>query len=241
MAETKEVKGKEAPEPLLGEKHLLSSLVEVEQEINTGYRVIKLLNFRGEKEAKIHIQVPTVEIDAECSRIYAEHYNSILFSDKKIPTREEMLDKMKSRGIWTKEDDDKVEDIDDRVKDLMREGQEMHYKKRVNKKRLQELKDQMRSLRDDKTRLEAKRNNMLSQTIDSLSDLISLEYKLFRCATDVENKPLWDTWEDFKKEKNRNVLGQLLKEGMIFWNGLPQDILELLPEDIALQGVLSEQ
>jgi hypothetical protein len=225
----------------LGEPFDLNSLALVENEILQGFRIVKINNFRNQPESEIKITIPTVEEDAQASRLYTETYNELLLSDKKILTRDEMEEKLKERGLWGQKQEDEIEQIEERITNVMREGQEMHYKKKVNKNRLKELKNELIKLREKKGVILGRKQSFMSQTIEALAEMASLEYKIAKCSLDSTNQPLWADYESFKKENNRFVLNQLIRECLVFWNGLPQDILSRLPEDVMLQGATSEQ
>lgn len=237
---SEETKSVEKPVPELGEKILDFDLNSVEQEILQGFRIIELGKFRGKDNVKVKLLTPSVQVDAECSRVYAETYNELLLSDKKMLTKEEMEDQLKKRGIWTEKHDTEIEVLDDRMENVMRAGQDMHYKKKVSKRKLTELKKELKKIQDQKSTLLARKQSLLSQTIESLSELASLEHKIYLCCSDLDGKPLWDEEEDFRKEFNRYALSKLLQEGIIFWSGLPQNVLDLLPEEI-LRGAASER
>lgn len=225
----------------LGEPFNENVLLAVEKEILQGFRIVKIHNFKGQDEITVKIKVPSIEEDGQASRIYTETYNELLLSDKKILTRDEMEEKLKERNLWGSKQEEEIEQIDSRITDLMREGQEMHYKKRVNKDRLKQLRKELISSRERKGIILAKKQTLMSQTIESLAEMASLEYKISQCVNDLNGQPLWADYNEFKKENNRVVLNELIKECLIFWNGLPQDILSRLPEDVVLQGAASEQ
>jgi hypothetical protein len=126
------------------------------------------------------------------------------------------------------------------MENVSREGQNLHYKKSASKKKIKALKKELKKLQDEKNTLLARKQSLLGQTVESLAELASFEKKLFHCARFLDESPVWATEEDFKKENNRYALGKLLQEAITFWSGLPQNILDSLPEDI-LQGATSEQ
>jgi hypothetical protein len=215
----------------LGEAFSVESLKTAEKEIRQGFRLTTLEEFHGEQNKQIKITFPSVEADSQASHAYMTKLNELLTSEKKVLTESEMEKLLAERGIWTKAEEGKMEELDLRLSDLMREGQTMHSKKRVNKVRLEELKKEYSGVKKDKTDLLTRKNNFMQNTVEGVAEIESLKCKLFHCIFDLDGKSLWTDYAEFKKESNRLAIFKLLQEAMVFWAGLPQGVLSVLPDD----------
>jgi hypothetical protein len=215
----------------LGEAFSIESLKNTEKEIRQGYRITILGEFRGESDKQVKITFPSVEADSESSRVYMQTMNELLTSEKKVLTEGEMEKLLAERSIWSKEQEDKMEELDLRIADLMREGQTMHAKKRVNKTRLDEVKKEYETAKKEKSELLSRKNNFMQNTVEGMAEIESLKNKLFHCVFDLDGNSLWTDYAQFKKESNRVAIFKLLQEAMVFWAGLPQGVLSALPDD----------
>jgi len=223
----------------LGEAFSEKALTTAHEEIIQGYRIVDLKNFRG-KDMEVKIKFPNVEVDSDASKIYSKTMSELLMGDQQVITKIEMERKLTQRGIWGKEQEDEIEAIDDRMIDLMREGQEMHSKNTVDPVRLEILKKEYLELKAKKNSMITKRENFMSSTVEGMSDISALEYKLFMCCEDMDGKRLWNTYDDFRKEYNRFAVVDLLQKAMIFWSGLPQGVLGMLPKEFVFGEQSSE-
>lgn len=225
----------------LGEAFSEKALTTAHEEIIQGYRVVEIKNFRGKDKTEVKIKFPTIEVDSEASKVYSKTMSELLMSDQQVATKVEMERKLAQRGIWGKEQEDEVEAIDDRIIDLMREGQEMHSKGKVDTSRLEAIKKEYLELKSKKNSMITKRENFMSSTVEGMADVSALEYKLSVCCEDMEGKRLWKTYDEFRKEHNRIAVVELLQKAMIFWSGLPQGVLDMLPKEFIFGEQSSEQ
>ena len=165
----------------LGEAFSEEALATAQNEITQGFRMVEISNFRGQPTLEVKIKFPSVEVDSEASKVYSKTMSELMMGEQKVVTRAEMEKEIKQRGIWGQAEEDEVEAIDDRIINLMREGQTMHSKKTVKKKRLDELKEEYTLLKEKKNKMITTRESFMSNTVEGMADVASLEYKLYMC------------------------------------------------------------
>lgn len=225
----------------LGEAFSMEMLDKSHAEVLQGFTTVKIRNFRGKEVFDVKIKFPTVEVDSEASKHYSKVMSELLTSADNVITKAEMEEILKTRGVWGQKQIDEMEAIDDRLTNLMREGQEMHARKAVKKDRLDKLKEEYLILKRKKNDMIIKRENFMSSTVEGMAEVASLEYKLSACCEDLEGNKLWASFDEFKKEHNRIAIVDLLQKAMVFWSGLPQGVLSMLPEELVFGEQPSEQ
>lgn len=144
-----------------------------------------------------------------------ERKRLILGKKQNFMTEEEMELLLRKRGIWTEEDDDKVEE--------MREKIDKWKGKLTNPEIGERSKDLARELipklEEDLLKIEAKKENRLAQSLERVARQTKYDYMLWACAHDPETEDLlWANYLTFYREveRNKELKNKLLSEFLTF-------------------------
>lgn len=195
-------------------------------EMRRGYREIK--DFE-DTIGIVRIYLPDASIDQELSDRKSELVAALLESDQ-IITREQVMDKLRSRKIW----DDKKEELEkiltQDILEMMRDIMYEQHMEKIDIEKLKSLRKRRRDLEEQRTKLTTSRDYFTSACLESKVDTMLFKYQMTYCVKiiDKENEilPLWDDLEIFEHDERKYIVNRLSTLAGYFWNGWSEDLLQ---------------
>lgn len=205
-----------------------------ESETKVKYRSITFDSFRG-KKTEFYIHQPTPMIESFASGAYSRTFGKLL-KDPDMMTRKELLVQFGKRGIWGEEQENKVEDIQDQMREIEFAVAETKSRGKGNKKFFDENRKKWLELRNKLTDLITEKTHLLSNSIEGRAEEEEIKTKLSHCVRYPDGSLVWKSVEEFDKEEEKNVVMKLASEAMYFWSGLTQEIIDGLPAQQLFSG-----
>lgn len=194
----------------LSNKEKRESMVEVQ----TGYRV-----FDTEKYGLLQIRYPKVEENRLADWEYSKVFQQAIMED--IPTNREMEDVIKRKKLWTKEDDEKIDKLNEEIN-----KQIVVLSKLESEKAIAPVEAKIADLRNEIFQLQQQRQFYFNNTAESKADEAKMSFLIHKCTEYAESgKPVWKSYEDFKNEGDQITVNQIVYQFLTFINGLPADFL----------------
>lgn len=177
---------------------------------------------------KVTIRKPSAKDIDQADTIRAAKVAEIIKSKEKILSRYEIDGYLRSNGIWTVEDEQKVVDINKEIHALLEklrkgglkisEGREIAVS--ITKKRIEAI------------RVSSKRRVFDDSTIESQAEHERNDYLAFACTVDNETgEQLWDTWEDFKEDRSSDAYYTCAQNLISVLNDDADEFEKKLPEN----------
>jgi hypothetical protein len=183
-------------------------------EVQTGRRV-----FDSEKYGLLQIRYPRVEENRLADWEYSKVFQQAVMDD--IPTNREMEELIKKKKLWTKKDDEKIEQIKEEINKQLTLLSKMETEKNMLpiEMKIEELRDEMFGLQQEKQRY-------FNNTAEAKADEAKMSFLIHKCTEYAENnKPVWGTYADFKNEEDQATVNMIVYQFLTFINGLPADFL----------------
>lgn len=136
---------------------------------------------------KIKVLTPTIEDEYDANEVFQEAYDRALMDS--IFTEEEMYEWMKSRDLWSDEQDEKIKGIEKDI-EKMKVG---IFENRTNTAMVNQARRLLRGAEKVKARLTAEKNELFSKTAEGLAFNEKALYLFEKCCF-VGNEPL--EWND---------------------------------------------
>ena len=210
-------------------------LKKAEQEIILGYKPITLDKFRGKENVEIHIYHPTIGEDSTIADAYAESYNRFLLDPtSRLISRDKIVKLLESKKLWTQEDEKAIEDLKNRMRDLMLKLSQLKSKNLFNSATEARFRIQLADIRSQLTEIIAIKQRYLNQTIEGRAEEDSLKLKLVLCTRFTDGSRVWNSSDDLNKENDDEKINvmKIIEEAILFWSGVSQEVLDNLPERI---------
>ena len=205
-------------------------LSKVQAEIEKGYREV----IHNDKTYRIYF--PSVGEEEEMSLNYARGYSLLLKTDG-ILSESEMIREYDERGMWTKEDNEEIDSLRDDIESFKEEITEAMLKEEQGDAEsgkaqaiaiYEKQAKAMHKLKD----VQLKKAGLFNTCLENLSQEIMIRSKLSCCAKDENGKRIWDGLDELNEEKDTRLVLTLLKSAMYFWQGIPEDFLDGLPDNL---------
>jgi hypothetical protein len=152
------------------------------------------------KEVKLCIRTPQYE-DLELSdKVYAEKIASLLRENagKRLLLRSQVTDFLKSTGVWTQEDEDKIEQLNTEIDDLLAKLRKGGLKVSEGRK----LAIDTMEKRKDIVRISGKRQIFDDTTIEAFAENEKIDYLVYICTVYADTgENYWNSFEDMKNDK----------------------------------------
>lgn len=188
---------------------------ELMTEVKTGRRV-----FRTNK-GLVQIRFPRVEENRLADWEYSKVFNEAILD--KIPTNKEMTKIIETRGLWTQEDDDKINALSEEIQKQIT----VLSKMTEGSKNAEKAQEKIAELRQQIFSLQQERQKYFLQTAEAKADEAKMSFLLYKCSELAETgEPLWKKYDDFKNEEDQEVVNTIVYQFLTFINGLPQDFLQ---------------
>ena len=189
--------------------------------------------FGPEDDIKYCIATPTAEDVRGADWQYSKTFTRCLVEG--ITTSAEMMDILNRRGIIGPEFEQRAKEL---ANNLYAKISELNKTTDMDTKR--ELSYAVAQAREELFQWNQRLNGPMNNTAEQISDDTRLEY-LTSCMTTLENgNRVWNSYNDYLKEKNQPLALRARFEVMIYLKGLDSDFLEQTPEAVAMREVESE-
>jgi len=179
------------------------------------------------------IAVPTAEDIRGADWNYSKVYTNSLVEG--ITTSAEMMDILMRRGIVGPEFEQRQRELNDelatRVIKLQGTGD-------IDEKQL--LAMEVANAREELFNWNQRLNGPMSNTCEQIADDARLEYLTSRIVQRGDGTKVWETYEDFLREKNQGLALRARFEVMLYLQGLSSDFLETTPEAVAMKEIEEE-
>lgn len=174
------------------------------------------------------IYQPGLDIRQKADIAYAIKYNELLKDD--VPTRKEMLETLKKRGLWTDKDDKKIENKIEEMRELLKK-KASHAGVDGREDEINRLSDEIKKIETELVIITMDRDSMLENTIEGLSLIENYKIKLLHCVKEIDKDQkelsVWESIKELNIEKNNQFLNEILTTCIIFWQGYNERFLEL--------------
>lgn len=173
------------------------------------------------------LKYPNKEDEYEADLERSRHYTRLLLDGLK--TEDEMKVIAEERGLWTSEEEARLDEIQTKIIDLRLK---LRDEKSGNKKR--KLQKDILDLRNESTQLTIKKQKVFGHTIESKMQQIWWQFLTFRCTfrknEDGELERVWKSWKEFLQDSNNSF--QVVSEFIVFYHGLTDNFFgSLLGEE----------
>lgn len=235
----KATKQKEEIIPRLGDDIPESWTKQAISEIKGKYKTVTLDDFRDEKDVIIHLYRLSIKEESLASDHFARAY-SRLIKDPDLMTKKEMSKLLEERGIWGKPEEEMIESIRDEMNAIEVGVGKLREKKKFTEEKRKEFRGEWIKRRQQISDLIRERDNILAHTVEGRAEEEEVGMKVSLCAKYPNGEYVWPTYEEFIDETDKQGLGLIVRESMLFWVGLSQEIIQDLPADLLFGREVSE-
>ena len=184
----------------------------------------------GNEDTSYFIVAPTAEDIRGADWQYSKTYTNSLVEG--ITTSAEMMDILMRRGIIGPEFEQRARELafilNDKITALEEETD-------LDTKR--DLSIEVAIAREELFQWNQRLNGPMSNTCEQIADDSRLEYLTSRIVQNKEGKRVWDTFDDYKTEKDQELATRARFETMLFLQGFDSDFIEQTPEARAMREV----
>jgi len=184
-------------------------------------------------ETNYYIATPTADDIRGADWEYSKMFTKCLMEG--ITTAAEMMDLLRRRGIIGPEFEQRAAELSQELttKTIALENAESMEEKR-------DLAIDVAATREELFQWNQRQAGPLNNTSEQIADDVRLEF-LTSCMIQTEDgKRVWDSYNDFLKEKNQSLAIRSRFEVMLFLQGLDSDFLEQTPEAQAMREIESD-
>ncbi len=184
-------------------------------EIKTGRRV-----FDTKRYGLLQIRFPKVEENRLADWEYSKIFQQAIMDD--IPTNKEMAKTIERKGLWSKEDDDKVDSLQDEIQKQVT----VLSKMADGSKNMDKVQDKINELRQEIFKMQQERQRWYNNTAESKAEEAKMSFLIYKCTEFADGgKNVWSKYEDFKNEEDQEAVNTIVYQFITFINGLPSDYL----------------
>lgn len=152
------------------------------------------------KEIKLCVRVPQYEDLESSDKVYAAKIASLVRENvgKRLLLRSQVNDFLKSTGVWTDEDEKKIDQLNNEIDALL--GKLRKGGLKIGEGR--EIAIETMEKRKDIVRLSSKRQIFDDTTIEAVAETEKMDYLIYSCTVYADSgNSYWDSFEDMKNDK----------------------------------------
>lgn len=188
-------------------------------------------NFLGPDDITSYfIAPPTAEDIRGADWQYSKTYTKSLIEG--ITTAAEMMDILRRRGIIGPEFEQRAAEL---AEELSQKTLSLDNAKTIEEKR--DLAIEVAAAREELFQWNQRLNGPMNNTCEQISDDVRLEYLTSCMVQSEDGKRVWNSYDEFLKEKSQALAVRSRFEVMLFLQGLESDFLEQTPEAQAMREV----
>ena len=187
-----------------------------------------------EKEDKnYYISAPTADDIRGADWQYSKTYTRSLVED--ITTSAEMMDILRRRGVVGPEFEQRQRELAD---NLASKVLALQTSDSIDNKQLRAM--EVANAREELFNWNQRLNGPMSNTCEQMADDARLEYLTSRMIEREDSAKLWESYDEFLKERRQALAIRSRFEVMLYLQGLESNFMENTPEAVAMKEVESE-
>lgn len=186
--------------------------------------------FTGPDEKVYSIAAPNANDIREADWNYSRTFTRSLTEG--ITTSAEMMDILRRRGIIGPEFEQRAQELTNQLNEKIFA---LDTADSVDKKR--DLAVEVAEARDELFQWNQRLNGPMANTCEQLADDARLEYLTSCMVVDEKDERVWESYDQYLKEKNQALALKARFEIMLYLQGLESDFLEKTPEAQAMKEV----
>ncbi|MGE4358012.1 MAG: hypothetical protein AB7E08_05635 [Candidatus Omnitrophota bacterium] len=195
-------------------------LQQVYDETVSGSKIFEVDGF-----GLVKVVFPSIEDSRKADYYYSKFLSEAMIDG--LATQDEMLGLLEKKGIWTKEHEEKIKELEKEIKDT----NIMASKMKTEKSKQQYL-DRVNQLLTQLEELRSKRNFFLSNTAENKAEQERIGYLVYRCSYNAETgERLWKTYDEFRKERRQKAVGVIAFNFISLISGLDDRSLVNSPQE----------
>lgn len=180
------------------------------------------------EDVKFTTRMATNEEIQDSEFEYSRIFNKAIMAG--ILPQSTLLAKLIETGVWSEEKDQAIEQqrlsvaaIEEKL-----DGMESESGRQAMAEELQAERAKLYNMRQEKI-------DLLAHTAEAKADEVQRNYIVSRVTERVDTKkPVWKSFDEYKKEQDGGLLFRSTYEYLTFINGLPSDFIDELPENKVL-------
>lgn len=181
-------------------------------------------------ETKYYVSTPTAEDVRGADWQYSKTYTNGLVEG--ITTSAEMMDILMRRGIIGPEFDQRAQELNDNLAKAINALEET-----TNSEEKRELANVVANAREELFQWNQRLNGPMNNTCEQIADDARLEYLTSCMIQDDKGNRVWNSYDEYLREKDQTLAVRSRFEVMLFLQGLDSDFLEKTPEALAMKEV----
>jgi len=186
-----------------------------------------------EIDINYYIAAPTADDIRGADWQYSKTYTRSLVEG--ITTSAEMMDILMRRGVVGPEFEQRQRELSD---NLATKVVDLQTSDDVDKKQLAAM--DVANARDELFNWNQRLNGPMSNTCEQMADDARLEYLTSRMVEKEDGSKLWESYDEFLKERSQALAIRARFEIMLYLQGLDSNFMENTPEAMAMKEVESE-
>ena len=193
-------------------------VAEAEAQVILDYKIYESVKF-----GKIKIKFPNLAQDAEIKKYYASIFNDLLMNSK-LPTVNKLMFILEEKGIWTSEDEKRMEDLREWYinRTIMIEQIKLKGKKvKTDKENIESLLKERDDFYRELIQKMITRTTLFENTIEKRAEEAMFKFKMVLCCFDRDEKQIWSSVDDLNTGDANTEFEQLMVECINFWRGVP--------------------
>lgn len=183
-----------------------------------------------DEETKYYIETPTAEDIRGADWQYSKTYTQCLVEG--ITTSAEMMDILTRRGIIGPEFEQRANELSEKLAEAIAG---LESTDDMNAKR--ELSVKVARAREELFQWNQRLNGPMNNTAEQISDDARLEYLTSVMVVNEKDEKVWESYNNYLKEKSQALALRARFEVMLYLQGLDSDFLEQTPEAQAMREV----
>ena len=183
-----------------------------------------------DEETKYYIETPTAEDIRGADWQYSKTYTQCLVEG--ITTSAEMMDILTRRGIIGPEFEQRANELSEKLAEAiagLESTDDMDAKR--------ELSVKVARAREELFQWNQRLNGPMNNTAEQISDDARLEYLTSVMVVNEKDEKVWESYNNYLKEKSQALALRARFEVMLYLQGLDSDFLEQTPEAQAMREV----
>jgi len=189
--------------------------------------------FLGPDDKEYHVVAPNANDIREADWNYSRTFTRSLTEG--ITTSAEMMDILRRRGIVGPEFEQRAAEL---TAQLNQKIWDLDVAEAMDTKR--DLAVEVAEARDELFQWNQRLNGPMANTCEQLADDARLEYLTSCMVVNSDGERVWDSYDNYLKEKNQALALKARFEIMLYLQGLDSDFLEKTPEAQAMKEVESD-
>lgn len=181
-------------------------------------------------ETKYFVATPTAEDVRGADWQYSKTYTQGLMEG--ITTSSEMLGILTQRGIIGPEFEMRAQELSETLAKAITALEEA-----VTNEEKRELAVSVANAREELFQWNQRLNGPMNNTCEQIADDARLEFLTSSMIQDTEGNKIWDSYDNYLREKDQSLAVRARFEVMLFLQGLDSDFLDKTPEAVAMKEI----